>query len=52
MPITTHVGLDVHRNSIFVAIRSQAERQARDLGQVPHDLTRLLRKLEPLGAPA
>ena len=51
MTITTHVGLDVHKNSIFVAVRSQDELKAHSLGQVPHDLTRLLRKLEKFGPP-
>ena len=51
MPITTYVGLDVHKNSIYIAIRSHGEAQARALGQVPHDLTRLLKKLSKLGDP-
>ncbi|MEO1318262.1 MAG: IS110 family transposase [Pseudomonadota bacterium] len=51
MPISTHVGLDVHKNSIFIAVRSRSEASARSLGQIPHDLTRLLRKLAKLGPP-
>jgi transposase len=47
-----YVGLDVHKNSISVAIASRGEEQAKSLGRLPNDLTRLLRTLEPLGDPA
>lgn len=51
MTIATHVGLNVHKNSIFIAIRTRDEAKARALGEVPNDLTRLLRKLKKLEPP-
>ncbi len=49
---STYVGLDVHKNSISVAIAQQGYDQAQSLGRLPNDLTRLLRALKPLGSPA
>lgn len=52
MTINAHVGLDVHKNSIFVAFTPGDGRRAQALGQIPNDLTRLLKKLRPLGDPS
>ena len=49
---STYVGLDVHKNSISVAIAKQGYDQPQSLGRLPNDLTRLLRALKPLGSPA
>ena len=49
---STHVGLDVHKNSITVAIAKPGYDRPESLGRLPNDLTRLLRALEPLGSPA
>ncbi len=48
---SAYVGLDVHKNSISVAFAAQDNSPPRSLGRLPNDLTRLLRKLEPLGSP-
>ena len=49
---STYVGLDVHKNSICIAVANGDSREpARALGTVPNDLTRLLHKLRKLGAP-
>lgn len=45
-----YVGLDVHKNSIAVASCDGGPfDEVRELGVIPHDLPRLLRKLAPLG---
>jgi transposase len=49
---STYVGLDVHKNSISVAVARPDGTRAQSLGRTPNDLTRLLRALEPLGASA
>lgn len=49
--IRSYVGLDVHKNSIAVAFVNAGSGEAESLGSVPNDLTRLLKKLAPLGAP-
>lgn len=49
---STYVGLDVHKNSITVAIASPDDDKPKSLGRLPNDLTRLLRALQPLGAPS
>jgi transposase len=47
----TYVGLDVHKHSIAIACCTGGLfDEVRELGVVPHDIPRLLRKLEPLGA--
>ncbi len=48
---SAYVGLDVHKNSISVAFAANDDSPPRSLGRLPNDLTRLLRKLEPLGSP-
>lgn len=49
---STYVGLDVHKNTISIAMASEGSREAAcSVGTVPNDLTRLLRKLRQLGAP-
>jgi hypothetical protein len=52
MTINAHVGLDVHKSSIFVAFTARDGQKARSLGQIPNDVTRLLKKLRPLGHPS
>lgn len=49
--INAYVGLDVHKNSIYIAFRDHSAAGAQAIGSVPNDLTRLLKKLEPLGDP-
>ena len=46
------VGLDVHKSSIAIAVAEQGREPARFLGKIPHDLTRVLRKLRRLGPAA
>ncbi len=49
---STYIGLDVHKNSISIAFASDGSREgAVSAGQVPNDLTRLLRRLLKLGSP-
>ena len=49
---STYVGLDVHKNSISIAIASEGSREdAISVGKVPNDATRLLRLLRKLGTP-
>lgn len=50
--ISIHVGLDVHKNSIHVAFANSKTGEYDSLGGVANDLTRLCRKLAPLGAPS
>ena len=45
------VGLDVHKDSISIAVAQQGREPAKFLGTVPTDLARLKRKLAPLGKP-
>ena len=49
---STHVGLDVHKNSISVAFVRRETGEVKFLGREPNDLTRLVRALKPLGDPA
>jgi len=50
--VTKFVGLDVHKSTIAIAIcEGGATTEARSLGTVAHDLTRLLARLKPLGEP-
>ncbi len=46
---STYVGLDVHKDSISIAVAEHGRDPAKFLGHIPNDLTRLLRKLEKLG---
>ena len=49
---STYVGLDVHKNSISIAVADGGSREeARSLGTAANDLTRLLAKLRRLGRP-
>jgi len=45
-----YVGLDVHKDSISIAVAEEDREPAKFLGQIPHDLSRLKRKLKELGA--
>lgn len=50
--VAKFVGLDVHKDTISIAVcEGGTLHEAADLGKIPHDLTRLLRKLERLGSP-
>lgn len=49
--IQTYVDLDVHKKTIDIAFNSQGSREAKVIGEIPHDLTRLKKKLAPLGVP-
>lgn len=46
---TRFVGLDVHADSITVAVAEEGREQARYLGRLPNDLPRLLKALDRLG---
>lgn len=48
----THVGLDVHKDSITVAAADPGREKARLIGKVAHDLPKLLKVLAKLGTPA
>jgi len=47
----TFVGLDVHKDSVSIAVASEGRDPAKFLGHVPNDLTRLKKKLKSLGEP-
>ena len=48
--VAKFVGLDVHRDSISIAVCDGGRMsQVRELGTIPHDLARLLTKLERVG---
>jgi transposase len=49
--ISTYVGLDVHKKTIYTAFRSASAKEARAIGEIPNDLTRLRKQLAPLGEP-
>ena len=49
---SSYVGLDVHKNSISVAVARPDGDKASSLGRLPNDVHRLLGVLRPLGAPA
>jgi transposase len=46
---TRFVGLDVHADSITIAVAEEGRDPARQLGRIPNDLTRLLKRLDRLG---
>ena len=45
-----HVGLDVHKDSITVAVAEPGRGRARLIGKVVHDVSKLLNVLAKLGA--
>jgi transposase len=49
--IKIHVGLDVHKDSITVAQALPGRDEARVVGKVLHDITKLLKVLAKLGSP-
>lgn len=49
MKVLRHVGLDVHAQSISVAVADESG--TRSLGKIPHDIARLKRLLKKLGKP-
>lgn len=50
--IKVYVGLDVHKDTIAVAVAEAGRQPGRVIGTVAHDLKRLLKSLGRLGAPA
>lgn len=46
------VGLDVHKESIAIAVAAEGREPGRIIGTIAHDLPKLLKQLKPLGAPA
>jgi len=46
-----HVGLDVHKDSITVAVAEPGREKARLIGKVVHDVPKLLKVLAKIGAP-
>jgi transposase len=46
-----HVGLDVHKDSITVAVAEPGREKARLIGKVVHDVPKLLKILAKIGAP-
>lgn len=47
-----YVGLDVHQESIAIAQAASGREPARLIGEITHDVNRLVKKLRPLGDPA
>lgn len=48
---STYVGLDVHKDSISIAVADEGREPARFLTKIANDLTRLKKRLAKLGAP-
>lgn len=46
-----YVGLDVHKETIAIARALSGREPARRMGEVAHDVGRLVKKLQPLGDP-
>ncbi len=47
-----YVGLDVHKDTIAIGLAAPGRDPARLMGEITHDVNRLIRKLQPLGEPA
>ena len=47
-----YVGLDVHKETIAIARALSAREPARVIGEIAHDVSRLVKTLQPLGEPA
>ena len=47
--VSHFVGLDVHKDTISIAVAEAGRAQARDLGSIPNELAKLRRKLDRLG---
>ena len=46
-----HVGLDVHKDSISVAVAEHGRSAGRLVGKVVHDVSKLLKLLSKIGMP-
>jgi transposase len=51
-PIKFHVGLDVHKDSISVAVAEPGRAPGRLIGKIPHDVGKLLKVLAKIGLAA
>lgn len=49
---STYIGLDVHKDSISIAVAQAGREPAKFLGSVAHDLARLSKRLAGLGKPS
>lgn len=50
--ISTCVGLDVHKESITIALARQGQEPAQYVGEIGHDVHKLLKRLRGIGDPA
>ena len=50
--VARFVGLDVHKDSIAVAVAESGREEPQDLGRLAHDLPQLQRRLARVGSPA